>query len=134
MKLDKTMVTEFNDILIVCFTLHMPGNNINLFTPTKKFNVYININVRLKKGVFATVGQQVFRNAKNMWDSLISVPKGIDRKLFKAIKLKKFKLTKLSLKKSLILNCNTVYYGSYTVRIRLLSDPPIGQRSLSIKI
>ena len=39
MKLDKTMVTEFNDILIVCFTLHMPGNNINLFTPTKIFIV-----------------------------------------------------------------------------------------------
>ena len=84
--------------------------------------------------MFATVGQQVFRNAKNMWDSLINVPKGIDRKLFKAIKLKKFKLKKLSLKKSLILNYNTVYCGLYTVRIRLLSDPPIGQRSLSIKI
>ena len=28
MKLDKTMVTEFKDILIVCFTLRMPGNDI----------------------------------------------------------------------------------------------------------
>jgi len=53
MKLDKTMVTEFNDILIVCFTLRMSG-------------------------VFATVGQQVYRNGKNMWDSLVNVPKGID--------------------------------------------------------
>ena len=26
MKLDKIMVTEFNDILIVCFALRMPGN------------------------------------------------------------------------------------------------------------
>lgn len=53
MKLDKIMVTEFNDILIVCFALRMPG-------------------------VFATVGQQVYRNGKNMWDRLINVPKGID--------------------------------------------------------
>jgi len=51
--LDKIMVTEFNDILIVCFTLGMPG-------------------------VFATVGQQVYRNGKNMWDNLINVPQGID--------------------------------------------------------
>ena len=33
MKLDKTMVTEFNDILIVCFTLRMPGNNILVKRP-----------------------------------------------------------------------------------------------------
>merc|ERR1712008_400120 len=47
------MVTEFNDILIACFTLGMPG-------------------------VFATVGQQVYKNGKNMWDNLINVPQGID--------------------------------------------------------
>ena len=31
MKLDKMMVTKFNDILIVCFTVRMPGNNISIF-------------------------------------------------------------------------------------------------------
>ena len=41
------------------------------------------INITLEKGVFATVGQQVYRNGKNQWDRLINVPKGIDRKLFK---------------------------------------------------
>jgi len=53
MKLDKMMVTKFNDILIVCFTLRMPG-------------------------VFGTVGQQVYRDGKNMWDNLVNVPLGID--------------------------------------------------------
>ena len=31
MKLDKMMVTKFNDILIVCFTVRMPGNSISIF-------------------------------------------------------------------------------------------------------
>ena len=33
MNLDKIMVTEFNDFLIVCFTLGMPGNTVLFFTP-----------------------------------------------------------------------------------------------------
>ena len=49
--------------------------------------------------MFATVGQQMYKNAKNMWDSLLNVPKGIDRKLFKAIKLKKFNFKKFNFKK-----------------------------------
>ena len=33
-------------------------------------------------GVFATVGQQVYKDGKNMWDNLVNVPQGIDRKDF----------------------------------------------------
>jgi len=51
--LDKIMVTEFQDFLVVCFTLGMPG-------------------------VFASIGQQVYKGGKIMWDNLVNVPQGID--------------------------------------------------------
>ena len=31
--------------------------------------------------MFGTVGEQVYREGKNMWDNLVNVPLGIDRKL-----------------------------------------------------
>ena len=56
--------------------------------------------------MFGTVGQQVYRDGKNMWDNLVNVPLGIDRKpLF-------------------FLNSKTVLCK---VRIGLLSALPIGQ-------
>ena len=71
MVLDKMMVTEFNDILIVCFTLGMRGR---AFIRWNQMDLFL--------GVFATVGQQVYKDGKNMWDNLVNVPQGIDRKDF----------------------------------------------------
>ena len=74
------------------------------------------------QGVFATVGQQVYRNGKNMWDSLVNVPKGIDRKLFKVLKL-----TKLNLKKVFILNRNIIVLWVMHAKNQTSSALPIGQ-------
>ena len=57
-----------------------------------------------------------------MWDSLVNVPKGIDRKLFKVLKL-----TKLNLKKVFILNRNIIVLWVMHAKNQTSSALPIGQ-------